>query len=130
MAMALLFLASEPAVAQVYRCGSSYQALPCAGGHERVQVIKVTQVDSPAQVASTGSSAMYLCKRYSGRRFWTSRPCSQHKAAMLERQVRVPVGLKWKEKLAYAIREHRNAEALQTTPTLTAKSTRPSQVQK
>ncbi|WP_281170575.1 hypothetical protein [Ottowia thiooxydans] len=37
---------------------------------------------------------------------------------MLERQVRVPAGLKWKEKLAYATRERHKADALQTPPGL------------
>lgn len=113
--VALLFLIYEPVMAQIYRCGNNYQSLPCAGTQEGTQVLQEVQVDSPAHIPLAGTAEMFLCKRYSGRRFWTSRPCNQHKQCILERQLTIPLGLTWKEKLAYATRERHKAEALQAT---------------
>lgn len=126
--IALILLISEPTLAQIYRCGNNFQALPCAEGQPARVVLEVVEVQKPGHATSAGTAAMFLCKRYNGRRFWTSRPCGQHNASLLEREVRVPLGLKWKEKLAYATRERRKAEALQGT--LIRESGRPAKLQK
>lgn len=115
--IALGLLVSTPAFAEVYRCGNKYQSFACSDG----QVVDVRSPVSTAPTTPTASadtSVVFLCKRYSGRRFWASRPCDQYERSMLERQVRVPAGLKWKEKLAYATRERHKADALQTPPGL------------
>lgn len=94
------------ASAQVYRCGNTYQAEPCAGGR-RVEV---------APAATAGASPMqtvYLCTSYQGRRFWSEQHCNHHRPpAVLERMVSVPAHLPWEAKLRIARGETAAAEAM------------------
>lgn len=105
----LLLLTALPAWTQVYRCGNNYQATPCTGGRE-------VDVRIPVSAGSPTENLVFLCKRYDGQSFWAAMPCHQYQKAMLEREVRVPADLSWKEQVAYARKVRNEAEALQVPP--------------
>ncbi|WP_028601569.1 hypothetical protein [Ottowia thiooxydans] len=98
-----------PTSAQVFRCGSKYQSSPCANGRE-------VNVSAPLSSDTPSSELVYLCKQHNGQLFWIDKPCYHYQKAMLEREVRVPYGLTWEERVAYAQREKYAADTLQIAP--------------
>ena len=107
--ISLVLFLSIPATAQVFRCGSKYQSAPCAGGKE-------VDVRAPVTGGPPDTENVYLCKRYSGQKFWAHQHCNKYPRTMLERQVLVPAELTQKEKVSFARAEHKAAEALQRPP--------------
>lgn len=107
--ISLVLLFSLPATAQVFRCGNRYQSAPCPGGKE-------VDVKPPVTGGPPDKETVYLCKRYSGQKFWAHLPCSRYPRTMLERQVLVPAELTHKERVSFARAEHKAAEALQAPP--------------
>lgn len=107
IAFALLF--SLPAATQVFRCGNSYQSAPCPSGKE-------VDTRTPVTAGPPVTVTVYLCKRYSGQKFWTHKPCNQYSRVMLESQVLVPTELTRKEQISFARAEHRKTMAHQMPP--------------
>lgn len=109
--LALLLVLSAPVGAEVYRCGNAYSSTPCAGG-------KLVNTSPATSVGSEGATTMiYLCKGYSGQRFWTSKHCAVRGDSTLDREVRVPSDMRWEDKVKYAAGERRAAEALRSQST-------------
>ena len=107
--ISLVLFLSLPATAQVFRCGNRYQSDPCPGGQE-------VDVRAPVTGGPPDTVTVYLCKRYSGQKFWAHQPCNKYPRTMLERQVLVPAELTHKERVSFARAEHKAAEALQVPP--------------
>ena len=105
----VLLLNTLPVTAQVYRCGNSYQSTPCTGAHQ-------VDVSTAVSAGASAHTAVYLCRRYDGQRFWASMPCHQYRNSLLEREVHVPADLSWKEQLVHAKKTRDEAEALQIPP--------------
>ncbi len=107
--ISLVLIFSLPATAQIFRCGNRYQSAPCPGGKE-------IDVRAPVTGGPPDTEIVYLCKRYSGQKFWAHKPCNKYPRTMLERQVRAPAELSLKERVSFARAEHRTAETLQVPP--------------
>lgn len=106
----LLLAFAGHASAQVYRCGNTYQAQPCAGGR---------QIETSPQVSagSSPTATVYLCRSYQGHGFWSSKHCNLSKSpTILQRMVSVPAELPWNEKVRLAARLRREADALGHAP--------------
>lgn len=95
--------------AQVYRCGNKYQAAPCANGKE-------IDVRAPVSSDTPSTEIVYLCKQHNGQLFWIHEPCYRYPKSMLEREVRVPYGMTWDDRVEYARRVKYAADALQIPP--------------
>ncbi|MPM84856.1 hypothetical protein SDC9_131932 [bioreactor metagenome] len=80
---------------QVYRCGNSYSAQPCAGGREVDVSEPLTDPGGPKSVR------IYLCKRGDDRMFWLHEPCSK-RGWTIERVELVPRNLDWDDQVAFA----------------------------
>ena len=91
--------------AQVYRCGNSYSASPCAGGRE-------VDVSNPlSDPAGPKSVQIYLCKTPSSKLFWIQERCA-NRGWSLERSEWVPKNLSWDDQLDYARGKRSQAQAL------------------
>ncbi len=63
----------------------------------------------------TQADTVFLCKSYSGERFWSSSHCGSQKA-VIERMVTVPNDLPWDEQVKRAERVRQQGEALTAAP--------------
>lgn len=95
-----LLLGATPAAAQapVYRCGSSYSATPCQGGHAIEDKLSTLHGST---TAAPGQTTVYLCQGQGGGQFWSASHCQQHHAS-IERMETVPASLPWAQQVQQA----------------------------
>lgn len=89
----------------VYRCGNSYGTQACPQG----RALQIPATPAPASIQT-----VYLCKAWSGGRFWSAQACQAQKATV-ERMVPVPAHLPWENQLALAQAAHTQGQSLART---------------
>ncbi|WP_157007920.1 hypothetical protein [Xenophilus azovorans] len=117
MFAALLALCSISHAQGVYRCGSAYSDVPCAGG--RSVDVRPAVSDPDARVMAD----LYLCEWPNGARSWSQEHCGR-RDAVIERVERVPADLPMHEQAEIANRQtragygllRRNSRVVASTP--------------